>query len=880
MTTTAERLGSALSDRYTVERELGAGGMATVYLAHDVKHDRKVALKVLRPELAAVIGAERFLQEIKVTANLQHPHILALYDSGEAEHFLYYVMPFVQGESLDDKLKREKQLGVEEAVRIAGEVASALDYAHRQGVVHRDIKPANIMLQDGQALVADFGIALALTQAGGTRITETGLSLGTPHYMSPEQATGDRDIDARSDIYSLGAVLYESLAGEPPHTGGTIQAVISKVVTETPKPLGELRRSVPVHVGMAVGKALAKIPADRFATAGEFAQALHDPGYTFGHTEQEPPARGVRSPSRSRWRLGLVGLLVLGGVLAGWWLRGSTAEPDRVVARFRIPVESERGLTGAPVNTLALSPDGRTIVYVGRSGGAGQLLYRRRLDELAAHPITGTEGASFPIFSPSGDRIAYFGPGGMYVIATDGGSPSPLPNVPSQALAQAIWLDEDNVIATGGAGGLLRVGLDGATETIAVPDPARGESFLGVNAVLPDARTLLVIAATGTGVNGPVYAVDAYTGARTPIIETVTNAVWYSEGFLLLAQPTGALHGVAFDAEAKRVVGATVTIAEGVRQAIGGPAQVAVSGTGSMVYIPEQPFNLMLVDRRGNRELVAEGHRFHSPRFSPDGRFLAVDFTQQGSRDVWALDLAQGTMARITFENDGHDPTWAPDGRSIYYISQVGVFRRSADGSGVAESIYVVGNTPTGVVDITRDGTLALTAPTGANGAWDIGMLPLGAERQEERLLASPFNEQQPALSPDGRWLAYTSDETGRDEIYVRPFPEGGAKVLVSASGGTEARWRPDGRELYYIGQRNNLPYLMAAMVTTTPRFSVVDRVPLFDVSEFEPSSPHANYDLSPDGRRFAMVHQGPLSEMVFVMNWTEEIRRRGGGGE
>jgi serine/threonine-protein kinase len=261
------RLTTAIADRYRIERELGAGGMATVYLAHDVKHERKVALKVLRPELAAVIGAERFLAEIKVTANLQHPHILPLHDSGEADTFLYYVMPFVEGETLRDKIDREKQLGVEEALEITRSVAAALDYAHRQEVIHRDIKPENILLHDGQALVADFGIALALSHAGGARLTETGLSIGTPHYMSPEQAMGDRELDARSDVYSLGAMLYEMLAGDPPYTGSTAQAIVAKVITEKAPSVTVHRDTVPAHVAASIEKSLAKLPSTRRATS-------------------------------------------------------------------------------------------------------------------------------------------------------------------------------------------------------------------------------------------------------------------------------------------------------------------------------------------------------------------------------------------------------------------------------------------------------------------------------------------------------------------------------------------------------------------------------------------------------------------------------------
>src|SRR5450759_5245215 len=269
------QLNSALTGRYEVEREIGAGGMATVYLARDLRHDRRVALKVLKPELGAVLGVERFLAEIKVTANLQHPNLLPLFDSGAADGLLFYVMPYVEGESLRARLDREKQLPVDDAVRIAVAVAGALDYAHRQGVIHRDLKPENILLHEGQPLVADFGIALAVSNAGGNRITQTGLSLGTPQYMSPEQATGDRAIDARTDIYSLGAVTYEMLTGEPPHTGSTSQAIIARVLTEKPRGIRASRPNVPAQVEGAVERALEKLPADRWATAKEFSEALN-----------------------------------------------------------------------------------------------------------------------------------------------------------------------------------------------------------------------------------------------------------------------------------------------------------------------------------------------------------------------------------------------------------------------------------------------------------------------------------------------------------------------------------------------------------------------------------------------------------------------------
>src|SRR4249919_2890329 len=284
------RLTASLSDRYRLERELGQGGMATVYLAEDLRHGRKVAIKVLKPELAAVIGAERFLREIKTIATLQHPHILGLIDSGEVNGTAYYVMPFVEGESLRDRLHREKQLPIGDAVRIATEVASALDYAHRHNVIHRDIKPENILLHDGRALVADFGIALAASKAGGARMTETGMSLGTPHYMSPEQAMGEREITARSDVYALGAVAYEMLTGDPPFTGSTAQAIVARVLTESPRSLTAQRHTIPAAVEAAVLTALEKLPADRYATAAEFSEALANPALTAARTQASAPA--------------------------------------------------------------------------------------------------------------------------------------------------------------------------------------------------------------------------------------------------------------------------------------------------------------------------------------------------------------------------------------------------------------------------------------------------------------------------------------------------------------------------------------------------------------------------------------------------------------
>src|SRR4029453_4483815 len=374
------RLVTALADRYQIERELGQGGMATVYLARDVRHDREVALKVLKPELAAVLGAERFVVEIKTTASLQHPHTLPLFDSGRAEGFLYYVMPFIDGETLRAKLNRETQLGIDEGMKIAIDVADALDYAPPRGGVHHDIKPENILLHEGRPVVADFGIALAVSAAADGRRTESGLSLGTPHYMSPEQATAEKEITARSDIYSLASVLYEMLAGEPPHSGGSAQQIIMKIVTEEAQPLTRRRKAVPAHIAAAVAQGLEKLPADRFESAARFAEALRDPRVTMHRVRPAVAQRGTAALATpaARWAVAL-GLLVGGGAI-GWRLHTNRADALAPVTHFTISVPGGLDVAGI-VPMLSIAPDGRSLAYF-QDG----ILYRRRLERDGPEP--------------------------------------------------------------------------------------------------------------------------------------------------------------------------------------------------------------------------------------------------------------------------------------------------------------------------------------------------------------------------------------------------------------------------------------------------------------------------------------------------------------
>ncbi len=492
-----EQLKQALSDRYAVEREIGAGGMATVYLARDLRHDRPVALKLLNPELGAVLGVERFLAEIKVTANLQHPNLLPLFDSGEAGGHLFYVMPFVEGESLRVRLEREKQLPIEDALRIAVACANALDYAHGHGVIHRDLKPENILLQHGQPVVADFGIALAVSKAGGNRITQTGLSLGTPQYMSPEQATGDRVIDGRSDIYSLAAVTYEMLAGEPPHLGNTAQAIIARVLTDKPRPVRSSRSAVPEHVEAALDLALQKLPADRFATAREFAEALQGRGATLATTRVTAPgapagAAGWRARLRDPMVLGLAAVAVASLGFAATRLRRPEAPVPPPTVRFLFGGgDSTRAIQNYPW-PAAISPDGSMLVFAVARPGLPTIFYLRRLNQVVPQPIPGTENGSQPLFSPDGQWLAFEADSKEKKVRLDGSAPVTIAAGGFDNGADWSTRNELIVGSTGKSRGLSRVSVAGGElAALTQPDSAKGETDHLWPIATPDGRSVV-----------------------------------------------------------------------------------------------------------------------------------------------------------------------------------------------------------------------------------------------------------------------------------------------------------------------------------------------------------------------------------------------------
>ena len=537
------RLNAALAGRYAIERELGEGGMATVYMADDLKHERKVALKVLKPELAVVVGAERFLAEIKTTANLQHPHILPLFDSGEADGFLFYVMPFVEGESLRGRLDREHQLPVDEAVKITTDLAEALDYAHRHKIIHRDIKPANILMHEGRPLIADFGIALAVGAAGGGRLTETGLSLGTPFYMSPEQATGDQFVGSATDTYALGAVLYEMLTGDPPYMGSTAQAVLGQIIAGEAVAATKKRGSVPANVDGALRCALEKLPADRFTSAQDFVRALGDEHFRYGELAAAG-AKDVTGPW-NRLAAAMTVIAAVFGVVAGWSLL--RPEPSQPVARFELNLPEGLEVSVGVGSSLAVSPDGSQVVFVGSSvafvgssGGTATQLWARPLNQLTVTSIPGTENARNPRFSPDGVSVAFTGNRGLTTISLTGGPPLIVVSDSVQGGLGGLAWGPDGMLYFPKAGlGIWRVSANGGEEE-EVTALAEGESGHVSLDALPNGRGILFTRDIGTASEDEIAVVSLDTGEIRVLFQG-TMARYAHSGHVVYVSGEGTL---------------------------------------------------------------------------------------------------------------------------------------------------------------------------------------------------------------------------------------------------------------------------------------------------------------------------------------------------
>ncbi len=889
-----ENLTDALADRYSLEREVGTGGMATVYLARDLKHNRPVALKVLRPELAAVLGGARFLTEITTTANLQHPHILPLFDSGEADGFLYYVMPFVEGETLRERLDREHQLPVAEAVSLAAAVASALDYAHRNEVIHRDIKPENILLHDGNPLVADFGIALAVSAAGGARMTETGLSLGTPHYMSPEQASADRDLDSRTDVYALACVLYEMLTGGPPHTGPTSQAILIRILTEEARSVTSERKSVPPNVGAAVAKGLERLPADRFESAAEFGRALEDEGFTYVTSGQSTGPHGSGSthgggagPGNKHWladvrfQVAIVALLIAAVLFSLDLLPGGDAVE---AGRLAIPVtrfEVELGDVELP-SDLALSPDGSALVFVSQVPGGVPQLYIRTSDDVAIRAIPETENASDPEFSPDGDWIAFVANHvELKRIPTQGGVPLTITSL--QPVISAPSWTPDGSILFAGQDGIYKVEL-GRGEPVSVLATSLFSSRLP--RMLPGGTTLLYNHQATTSTDPEIRWLNLTSG-EVKALTPGRDARYIDAGYLIFATLDGSMVAAPFDPDRGEITGSSTPIMDGVAVEIstdeGEGFHFALAKTGTAVYATGRANSLdetlVTLDLKGNETPISGllPGNYSAPRFDPTGRYLA--FELEGS--LWIRDLVLGSQDQL-HESPSYNPVWSRDGSRIAY----GYSSPSTSRSRIFIRDFDLGSPATALVESTKfvaasswtpdDSRLLFTEFEGqdASGAevWTTNTDPPGS--REVFLRADGWDEGFASLSPDGRWAAYESDEDGSKAIYVMEFPEPSGRIRVSTGGGLGARWSTDGRRIFYRSGDTT----KVANVRTAPSFEVLSDEALFN-------GPYTGIDPHPDGTQLVAIKRidengsAVDDHLYFVVNWLDGVLARLGVG-
>ena len=760
------RLQPSLDGRYRIDRELGAGGMATVYLAEDLRHHRKVAIKVLHAELSAILGTERFLKEIELTANLQHPHILPLFDSGSADGLLFYVMPFVEGETLRGRLDRERQFPVADAVRIASEVADALEYAHKRGVIHRDIKPENVLLQGGHALVADFGIALAVEQAGGQRMTQTGLSLGTPQYMSPEQATGERNIDARTDIYALGAVTYEMLTGEPPFTGPSAQAIVAKVVTQDPAPIIPQRRSVPPAVEDAVLTALEKLPADRFDSAAEFAHAMS--GTTTTGAVRRRASTDAASGVPALWiAAAAFGAAAL--ACAGFMIARQHYKPNTPIAAFgnARKVTWEPGLEIQP----ALSPDGKYVAYAGGSTVLTHI-YVRQVAGGRAVKLTddSTSVETNPQWSADGSRILFLAGGAVFSAPSSGGSPRPeMRAAPDGRITNAVWSPDDRRIAYAHGDSLYLRDADGHSRLLARlrevsacqwrPDGATIACASGNREYSQLGRFL------GNLSPSRIVTVDVSDGAVSTVTDSSSvnqSPCWSPDGKWLyfVSDRLGPLDIYALPtARDGRANGSAIRLTTGL-----GAHSVSISSDGkSVAYdvynatanLQSLPFPPNGVDTRSALPITTGQQVIEEFDASPDGKWVYYDSNVSGTSELYRQRLPSGAPEQLTFDStDDFSPAVSPDGRELAFHSW-------------------------------------------RYGSRDIYVLPLDGGAVQ-RVTSSPLQESKPSWSPDGNALAFSIFGPQGSVWVVRRHNGIWGKPVQRTHQGGYATWSPDGQSIAY----------------------------------------------------------------------------------
>ena len=903
---TPSLIGRQISHYKIVER-VGAGGMGEVYRARDTRLGREVAIKVLPSHFAADDQLRRrFEREARAISSLSHPHICAIYDIGHQDGINFLVLEFVEGKTLASRMAKGP-MAMDQVLRLAIEMADGLDHAHRHAIVHRDLKPANVILTRRGAKLLDFGLAKfqASASRGGVivssastesvELTGRGTIVGTLPYMAPEQLEG-KDADARTDIFALGAVIYEMATGRKAFAGKSQASLIAAILHVEPSPISELQPAVPPALERVVKTCLAKDPDERWQAAHDLMLELKWIADGASESPEAISGKGRRINSERRlWVAAMLVATLIVGVTA-WLLSRAPAPAARPLARFALELPPNLQFAKDERPVIALSPDGTSLVYV-LNDGSNRQLYVRRLDQLESTPIPGTEGAIGPFFSPDGQWVGFYAGGKLKKVSLLGGTPLDICGVPP-VMHGASWGADDSIFYSPAHDwGIFRVSASGGeSQSVTEPDAAKGERSHYWPQVLPGGKALIFTIGTGESFDDARIVVQSLdTGERKVVIDGGTFGRYLPTGHLVYAR-AGALFAVPFDLSRLEKKGTPVPVVEGVKvDSRSGAANFGFSNAGSLLYLSGKSDandeELVWVDRRGQaRRLMETRHAFQGPSLSPDGKKLAVSISGV-MQNIWVYDLNSGTLTRLSFEEDW-GPSWTPDGNRIAYSSgrvrmPPAIAGRPSDGSGEAEQL-VAGGLPVFTGSWSPDGrVMAYTEVFDEINVKDLGdrrstgvdiwLLRLVGEPRSEPFLRTRFDEFGPEFSPDGKWLAYVSNESGRNEVYVMTFPGPGPKRQVSIRGGTSPRWAGNGKELFY----RNGNQMMSVDISMLPRFDASTPRVLFE-GEYEesgqPDNPR-NYDVTPDGQRFVMIkpHQGPSapSQPIFALEWFDDIRRR-----
>jgi eukaryotic-like serine/threonine-protein kinase len=877
---------------YEIIAPLGTGGMGEVYRAKDTRLGRDVAIKILPKELSADPARKlRFEREAKTISGLNHPNICTLHDVGSQDGVDYLVMECVEGETLAARLQKVP-MPLEQVMRYGAQIADALDKAHRAGIVHRDLKPGNVMLTASGAKLLDFGLAkaaatqissLTLTSAVPTNpVTQEGTIVGTFQYMSPEQVEG-KELDGRSDIFSLGAVLYEMVTGQHAFEGKSQLSVASAILEKEPATISSLKPLTPSTLERTIKKCLEKLPDDRWQSASDLASQLKWNAEAGLPSSSTAGATG-RGPKAGTIYAGLVLVAAIAIALAGlaWWR--SSVPREKSVVRFSMMRPASEAILTNTGPALALSSDGSRIVFVVAHGKSSQLAVRD-LSSFDAKLIPGTEGAQTPFFSPDGEWLGFMAAGKLRKISVSGGPAIDLADL--QNPIGGTWLVDGTIVFNPEfSGRLQRVPASGGKmEVLIPPDPTKGDAWQWRPESLPGGDILFTLKRGEGAEEGSIAVLSMKTGKWKTVIDKAEYAHYSPSGHLVYLQ-NGAILAVPFDLKRAEVTGTPVPVLQGVQYAFADFAQFSIARNGTLAYISGPPLGLqntlVSVDRTGRETpLRAPPRGYEDLALSPNGKLLALTVIGEQQWNIWIFDIQQGTMSRLTFEGDNRDPIWSADGRRVIYSSsrngRKGIFWKPVGGPGGEEEL-LDSSLQLFPSSVSMDGRFVMYDVAGWVESAGIYILPLQGERKA-KLLFKERSAGNEAISPDGKWLAYESTESGRNEVYVRSFDSGAGKWQVSTDGGTHAWWSANGRELFFRsvnGRTETGGSLMSVTVSPSGEFTASPPRPLFPFSCVQ--SGH-DYGVMPDGQHFICIKE-PESETKamqanVVLNWASELEKK-----